>query len=559
MPAKRSLHFATILAVAAGAIFWMAASHASAQLIMVQIGQIDAAKETAVVAYDPGTNKIFSNNEIGIVEMHDFGDGTNLSLIGSINLTGVFPTTLRVSGVAIDPAGRGFGVATVIPANNDTTLGKLVFFDTDTGALLNELDVGFSPDMVTFNSDGSKIITANEGEPGAVLDPAGSISVVDVGGVSLAEIPTLTNAGNVSTYDFTAANLAPGVSLDGVRVDLANAATPHLDIEPEYVSVLGDQAFVSLQENNAIGVFDLTSNKWTAIHNLGTIEQTIDASDEDGPLIDDRIHGMPQPDGNAAYSVGGTRYFVTAHEGDSRGVHEMRFEKQGIEGWPFIDADILAELGARPEYAGFPQPVDVTDEEFLGRLKISSIDGDTDGDGDIDVPTMFGTRSFSIWDAETGALVYDSGSDFETITLAEVPELFNSKGKPGKVDNRSDDKGPEPESFVLGVIGDETFGFIGLERTGGVMMYDITDPHNVSFVDYLNTYYDTGSISPEGMYFISSDSSPDGGSYLLVAYEKTGSIEVFQVIPEPSSIVLLILGGLTLGVAGLIHRHRRRA
>ena len=140
------------------------------------------------------------------------------------------------------------------------------------------------------------------------------------------------------------------------------------------------------------------------------------------------------------------------------------------------------------------------------------------------------------------------------IVLERFPELFNSAGTTGSFDSRSDNKGSEPESIVLGEIDGRVYAFIGLERVGGVMMYDVTDPNDPIFVDYLNTRPETGSRSPEGLIFISSEMSPDGGSYLAVGYDRSDSIEVFLVIPEPSSAVLALLGLIGL----LRFRFRRR-
>ncbi len=164
----------------------------------------------------------------------------------------------------------------------------------------------------------------------------------------------------------------------------------------------------------------------------------------------------------------------------------------------------------------------------------------------------YGARSFSIRDAD-GALVWDSGDAFEQyIASAEcmlganrnIPcaDYFNSTHDEGDVfDNRSDNKGPEPEGVTLGQLGEKTFAFIGLERMGGVMVWDITDPTAPEMVDYLNTradwttedtesvLADAGDLGPEGLVFVSAEDSPNGEALLIVGHEVSGTTTVYQV------------------------------
>jgi hypothetical protein len=131
----------------------------------------------------------------------------------------------------------------------------------------------------------------------------------------------------------------------------------------------------------------------------------------------------------------------------------------------------------------FPNAANLQQQDQLGSLKVTKATGDTDRDGDLDQLFPHGARSFSIW-TEDGALAFDSGDAFEQITAEEFPDGFNAQDA---VDDRSDDKGPEPEGIVLGEVSARTYGFIGLERTGGIMVYDISDPFRPSFVQYINT------------------------------------------------------------------------
>jgi hypothetical protein len=527
----------------------LAAGTASAAPSLTLIGNTAAPSGVAEInAYDSVNNQLFTTHAGGL-DVYDFGVGSDIVGTTSIDMTAVFAAPEGgldgISSVAIDPLGRGFGVATAIPGNNITSAGKAVVFNTATGAILNTLEVGFHPDMVTFTPAGDVLI-ANEGERDTdtaqpLGDAPGSISRIDFAGQTLATLPAMT-AGSVLTVDFSAPNLSGGASLAGIRVAPDRALTPELDMEPEYITVTGDKAFVTLQENSAVGVFDLATNKWTDIQNIDGKVQAVDASDRDAGIeINDSVFGLFMPDAIASYSVGGTTYYVTANEGDAR--DGSAGEEARVKDLALSDFDAATVAALNGIYGDFQA------DDALGRLNITTHDGNTDADPEIERLTMYGTRSFSIFD-ETGALVFDSGSDFETITAAQVPALFNSEDSDtGEFDGRSDNKGPEPEGVAITEFEGTTLAAIGLERTGGIMLYDITDPNNPAFLQYLNaTVPDTGDrIGPEGLSFI----EVGGETFLVVSYEDSGEIDVFSVVPEPGSLALLGLGGL------LVARRRR--
>jgi len=111
----------------------------------------------------------------------------------------------------------------------------------------------------------------------------------------------------------------------------------------------------------------------------------------------------------------------------------------------------------------------------MGRLTVTTANGDTDGDGDFDE-----LYTFEVAPSRSGTsrseLVYDSGDDLEQITASQLPQAFNSdNSENNSFDSRSDDKGPEPKALQPG-SNDRTYAFIGLERIGGVLTYDVTDP-----------------------------------------------------------------------------------
>jgi hypothetical protein len=325
-------------------------------------------------------------------------------------------------------------------------------------------------------------------------------------------------------------------------------------IEPEYAVIHGGKIYVSLQENNAIGVYDVATAKWEKINSLGTIQQMIDATDTGSTAsVSQTVRGMPMPDTISVVTIGGVDYVVTANEGDAR-IDDRDLTRFGdIAGGdslnPILDPSHPATAtGDRASSA-------------LGRLNISRVDGDTDGDGDIDVPVMFGTRSFSIWNAATGELVSDSGS-LEAQLLALDPARHNINRENVTVDNRSDDKGPEPEALAVFELNNEFFAAIGLERQNGIMLFNITDPASPFFIDYVNGLAN-GLVSPESLLFISGADNPTGQAYLLAGFEGVdgsganagiGIYSLAAAVPEPSTYALF--GALTLGAVVFWRRRK---
>ena len=458
-----------------------------------------------IVAHDPGTQRLFiTNSDTKTVDIVDISSPKTPSRISSIDVS-------QINGVDTDgpnsvSVSNGI-LAIAIGAETETDNGLVAFFDTD-GNFLDSVEVGPLPDMLTFTPDGSKILVANEGQPGDSIDPKGSISIIDLS----AGIDNAT----VNTVDFTSFD-ADQANLEAAGLRIFPGQTLSDDVEPEYIAVSedGQTAFVALQEANAVAVVDIASGTIVEIQPLGTKDHSqegngLDPSDRDGAINIQTVpvHGLYQPDGIATYTVDGTTYYVTANEGDAR------------------DEDArVADLTLDP--TAFPDAATLQLDENLGRLEVSTIDGDTDNDGDFDELFSYGARSFSIFD-ENGNLVFDSGDLIAQITAQETPELFNANdGDPAEFDARSDAKGAEPESVVVGEVNGGHFAFVGLERAGGgVMVFDISDPANSEFVQYIRTDSD---IAPEGLKFVPATESPIGVPLLAVANEVSGTTSLYEI------------------------------
>ena len=167
----------------------------------------------------------------------------------------------------------------------------------------------------------------------------------------------------------------------------------------------------------------------------------------------------------------------------------------------------------------------------LGRLTVTNANGAKELDADTEFERLYvpGGRSFSIRRAN-GTLVYDSGDELEQRTAALLPDLFNSQGDIATFDTRSDNKGPEPEGVAIGKVSGRTYAFIGLERIGGMMVYDISKPTAPKFATYINTA--PTDLAPEGLLFIKKKDSPNGKPLVVVSHEVSNTVTIFEIVRD---------------------------
>lgn len=488
-----------------------------------------------IVTYDRGTRRLFVvNANAATVDVLDIAEPSLPAKAGSIDATALGKSA---NSVAVH---EGL-VAVAIEADDAQANGLVAFYDAASLELLNTVPAGALPDMITFTQDGRYVLVANEGEPNDdyTVDPEGSISIIDLRrGVERAI---------VKTADFTRFNKHKDKLIRaGVRI-FGPGATVAQDLEPEYIAIdaRGRKAYVALQENNALAEIDIRRAKVKRILPLGYKDYSIPGNELDASNRDDAINirnwpvlGMYQPDAIEAYEFFGRTLIVTANEGDARDYdgfsEEDRVDDLDLDPVVFPNADLLQE------------------DENLGRLTITTATGDTDGDGDFDEIYAYGGRSFSIFDSR-GRLIYDSGADMEKRLAELLPDHFNASNDDNTFDNRSDDKGPEPEGVALGNVFGQTYAFIGLERVGGIMVYNITNPYRVEFVQYINTRNFTeqpclalddedecktgeglsnpaaGDLGPEGLKFIPWHESPSWQPLLVVGNEISGSTTVYKI------------------------------
>jgi DNA-binding beta-propeller fold protein YncE len=299
--------------ICTAAIALCAATPLAAQISHTHLGTVQAANNAGeIVAFDPGSNRFFVTN------------GANQSLaVYAMSATGslAFVQSIPLGGAPNSVAVKNGLVAAAVEGATGQALGMVKFFDAATGAANGPaVTVGAMPDMLAFTPDGSKVLTANEGEADlatGLINPEGSVSIVDV-----------------ATRIAVTASFAPwnsqkaALQAAGVRIVNNNGITLAQDLEPEYLTIdaAGTTAYVTLQEANALAEIDIATATVTQIRPLGFKDHGLpgnefDASNSDGingNFVNHPVYGIYMPDAIASFTIGGVTYLATANEGDSR-------------------------------------------------------------------------------------------------------------------------------------------------------------------------------------------------------------------------------------------------
>lgn len=530
-----------------------------------------------IVAFDSASKQLFINNgALNRIDIVDIENPATPTLVRSVDM-GVYGRGVQSVTVGDGIVAAAVDVAPVVSADGRQTAsnGLVVLMDT-TGRILKTVGVGTLPDHVSFTPDKKTILVAGEGEPICSLENGNTSAteksdpalVSDANGtVSLIDVSNGATSATVTTLDFSAFDKT-ALLAENVRVFFPGS-TAAQDLEPEYITTnaAGTRAYVTLQEANAIAVVDLVNKTILDVAPLGFKDWSAAGLVYDGSNVDSGtngtfanpisyagvpLKGMYMPDTIASMQKGGETYLLTANEGDARDYDCFKEESTfadtaGADSfasfWDTANDAVKAnnKLGVQKTTLAFPTkaPVSGTTTNLY----------------------TFGGRSFSIWNS-SGELVWDSGSQLEEIALRDYPTAFNSdssdsaatpqlmvSGQPGRMDRRSTSKGVEPEALAVGTIGAQTFAFVGLERMGGIMVYDVSNPTAPSFVRYKNAALEglaltpannttPGSydVSPEGMVFVPAAASPNSKPMLIVASELSGTTTMYEVrVANPTS------------------------
>ena len=507
----------------------------------------DGEGSAEIATFHAGSKRVFATNGVkNTIDIFDISDVSNPKKVGSVALS---PYGNDVTSVA---AGKDVVVAVVNVADKfsatgvpTTTNGKIVVFDTN-GKVLSSPDVlGVLPDSVSFAPNGTTALVAIEAQPvcakddpataakedtdySKASDPVGGVTVVDLSNPSA---PVLRFAG----FDqFTVSDMrAKGIAVSAVVNNVSK------DFEPEFVTAVDNNfAYVTIQEANAIGKLNIQSASFESI--TRAFESKVarvarDTSDRDagaGPRTYTNVVGASQPDAIAGFTVGAGQYFVTANEGDARE-------------YTCLNDDLRASA-LKVDTKRFPDWKTLSGNAALGRAKVNPTIGDKDGDGDIDTIHLRGSNSMTMY--RNGIAIWDSADLLDQIqtqafgvaningshSLSSDKSTMNYVGQ-----DRSDDKGGEPEGVAVGMVGDRRIAILGLERMTALAIFDITAPGNPVFQEWLQMLptkatpaKDVKHWSPEGIVFVPANKSPSGKALIITSYELSGSLSIHQIEPR---------------------------
>lgn len=497
------------------------------------------ASAAEIVAYDSLSQNFFVvNAQSNSIDVLSIDDEFSFQKETSCNDGNLDLSLTNVSGGPNSVAVYNGLVAVAVEDDPKQNLGEVAFYNAFDCSFISAVQVGSLPDMLTFTQDGMHVLVANEGEPNDAydVDPEGSISIINISAGPA--------SATVKTADFKAFNgQEQRLRNRGVRIFGPNANVA-MDLEPEYITIENGLAYVSLQENNALAVVDINRAKVLSIHSFGTKNfnrrrNALDYTNRDNAIniVRAPLVGMYQPDAIASFNYYGETYIVSANEGDARD-YDGFSEEVRVEDLT-LDADLVAK------FPGF------NDSDDLGRPRVTNVDGDRDNDGDIDRVHMFGARSISVWKFnQRGRLrrVADTGSTIERAIADQFPALFNANNDEDGLDNRSDDKGPEPEAITIEFIAGIPYAFVSLERASLIAIFDLRWPEKPTLVQLFGNRVnganaskgladdDNGLVArpgldlgPESIEYIAAHESPIGKPLLAVANEVSGTTTLYTI------------------------------
>ena len=476
-----------------------------------------------ISAYMPEKKVLFVVGGENVLEVVDMSDPANPRKVGEMKLPG------GASSVTVN----GDLVAVSLLNNPEWKMGHVqVMRYNKKLEVLGKHELCYMPDMITFTPDGANLLIACEGSPDENFaeDPEGGIGVLSID-ASVVGTPKAVKAWAKPQKKVVGFNGLDSLALMAKGVRKTGIKSFVQSLEPEYITVSKDSkmAWVSLQENNALVKFDVAAKKILDVFPLGYVDHSkpgfgLDIKKNKTIEIKNYpLRGLRQPDGISAFTAGGKTFVLTANEGSP--VNDYK-------AWTDVTTPMmLSQNGALDPGVFTADVLEDVKNVSVSNLERCDVAPDKTQNGKCPYMYSFGTRSISIFDGKTGHLMWDSGDAFEQTIAKVAPDYFNWNSKKGKVkmDARSEDKGCEPENVTTGIVGDKRYAFVGLERTSGIAVFDITGVENGNTPKIVDYYLDPKDRGPEGILFIPAEKSPNGEPLLVVGYEYSKTLAVYSV------------------------------
>lgn len=513
---------------------------------------MDDMMETLYVVNNADTTKT-----IDVVMMEPMYDDDNTTITGidfmknvSIEISLNEMSVDEITSIQYD-ANNDMVYCTVVPTTASSP-GYLLAIDASTNEIVSKsmtpLTDCYTPQHFVMTKDSKMVIIACSGEESDYDNPAimGSINMVNTTSFESMNYD-LSDIGDNTSIAIRANTGIYRYYKDSKNVSFA------IEAEPEYLSMDMNETYVyvTLQETNAVAIFDMKSMKFVELLGLGfksySMNGGLDASDMDGGINIQEykgVYGIRQPSQVEYYYNSGNTYFISINEGEDK-----EFDATMV-GNVTLNATVFEKL-----YSNSNMSLDdLVDDKMLGRLMISNLEGDRDGyDQEFEGLYTFGSRDFSVYqlgEAMSLTLMYQSNDTFEQTTATELGKMgFNSQAEyaPSN-DTNSPLNGPKPDASVYGTCYDDDMNkmnllFIASESVGGIFVYDITDIDDITMMEYMNNrnfmstynYNDgdrpsenAGDVGIEQLIFIEPDQM-GGQSLLLSVNEISSSVTVYSV------------------------------
>jgi predicted extracellular nuclease len=385
----------------------------------------------------------------------------------------------NVNSAAIHPTKDLFLVAT----GEAGAPGYLGAYRLSDGTFLVSTTVGIQPDSVDIAPDGNLAVVANEAEGS---EPEGSAATGSDGGPGSLSVINLSSFDPLTPTVLTATNVAlpqpSGVSglSTGRFDDLARLPITNAPetLEPETVTFSPDSQFAYVSLQENNGVVRLRlADNSLTYFGLGQTTHAADIINGGGYVPTATLTAFREPDGIALSPDG--QFFVTADEGDTR--------------------PSAGSSGVR------------------------------------------GGRTVSVFNAATGALLGDTGSQLDDIAAARGVYP----------DNRSNRGGSEPEVLDLAAFGGRTIVAVGLERANVVALIDVTTPTTPTVFQLIPT-----GAAPEGVKLVTQNgalfvaAASEVAGTVTVATVPVGALALTQRFSEDTPLALTDLSLLSPAIAG---------